>query len=119
MPTSAGWTMFSTLDSGSDSERMAFLDRQKSLLEICYRGGSPRDVDTQENMLVELVQHDHEKNSGLQAYLRNMMQVMDFDVRRRGRLISQAELNDYTRWLAIACDRMLALFHRAQRFHAA
>lgn len=97
-------------DSGSDSERMAFLDRQKSLLESCYRGESPRDVDIQENMLVELVQHDHEKNSGLKAYLYNMMQVMEFDVRRRGRLISQTELGDYTRWLAIAVTECLHYF---------
>lgn len=97
-------------DSGSDSERMTFLERQKSLLEACYRGESPRDLDIQENMLVELVQHDHEKNSGLKAYLYNMMQVMDFDVRRRGRLISQTELGDYTRSLAIAVTECLHYF---------
>ncbi|HEX9331293.1 MAG TPA: squalene/phytoene synthase family protein, partial [Anaerolineales bacterium] len=93
-----------TLDAGSipTEERIAFLERQKSLLEKCYRGESPRDATIEENMLIELVQHDHEKNSGLQSYLRNMMQVMDFDAKRRGRLISQAELNEYTRWLAVA-----------------
>jgi phytoene/squalene synthetase len=53
-------------------------------------------------MLLELVGHDREKNSGLQSYLRNMMKVMDFDAKRRGSLISQAELDEYTRWLAIA-----------------
>jgi hypothetical protein len=84
------------------SERRAFLERQKSLLEKCYRGEAPRDANLQEQMLVELVQRDQDKNSGLQAYLRNMMLVMEFDTRRRGRLISQVELNDYTRWLAIA-----------------
>ncbi len=97
-------------DSGSSSERRAFLERQKSLLEACFRGEPPRDVDLQENMLVELVQHDHEKNSGLKAYLHNMMLVMDFDVRRRNRLISQAELADYTRWLAIAVTECLHYF---------
>jgi phytoene/squalene synthetase len=90
------------LKYGEPSERMMFLERQKSLLENCYRGESPRDVDIQEQMLVDLVQHDQEKNSGLQSYLRNMMLVMDFDARRRGRVISQSELNEYTRWLAIA-----------------
>jgi len=53
-------------------------------------------------MLIDLIQRDHEKDSGLQSYLRNMMQVMDFDASRRGRLISQVELNKYTRWLATA-----------------
>jgi len=61
-------------------------------------------------MLIELVQHDHEKNSGLQSYLRNMMQVMDFDAKRRGRLISQAELNEYTRWLASAVTEAMHYF---------
>src|SRR4030042_2520656 len=60
-------------DSGSPAGRMAFLERQKILLECCYRGEFPIDIDIQENMLVELVQHDDEKNSGLQSYLRYMM----------------------------------------------
>jgi len=83
-------------------ERSAFIQRQKSLLEKCYQGESPQDANVQEKMLIELVQRDHEKNSGLQSYLRSMMQVMDFDARRRGGLISQIELNEYTRWLAMA-----------------
>ncbi len=97
-------------DSGSASERLAFLERQKSLLESCYRGEAPLDANIQEKLLFELVQHDHEKNSGLQVYLRNMMQVMDFDARRRGRLISHFELNEYTRWLATAVTECIHYF---------
>jgi phytoene/squalene synthetase len=96
--------------SGSASERRAFLERQKSLLEKCYHGETPRDINIQEKMLIELVQDDHEKNSGLEVYLRNMMLVIDFDVRRRGRLISQVELNEYTRWLAISVTEALHYF---------
>jgi squalene/phytoene synthase len=93
-----------TLDAEAmtDVERSAFLQRQKSLLEKCYRGEIPWGVDIQEQMLIDLIQRDHEKDSGLQSYLRNMMQVMDFDARRRGGLITQMELNEYTRWLATA-----------------
>jgi len=97
-------------DSGSESERQAFLERQKSLLGKCYQGETPRDVNIQEKMLVELVQRDREKKSGLGIYLRNMMLVMDFDARRRGRLISQAELNEYTHWLAVAVTENLHHF---------
>jgi hypothetical protein len=97
-------------DSGSESERRAFVERQKSLLESCYRGESPQDVNIQEKMLVELVQRNQDTNSGLEVYLRNMMQVMDFDVRRRGRLVSQAELNEYTRWLASAVTEAMHYF---------
>ena len=61
-------------------------------------------------MLIELVRHGPEKNSGLQSYLRNMMQVMDFDVKRRGRLISQKELNHYTYWLASAVTEAMHYF---------
>lgn len=62
-------------------------------------------------MLVELVLHDHEKNnSGLQSYLRNMMRVIDFDAMRRGRLISKAELGEYTGWLAVAVTEAMHYF---------
>src|SRR5512144_2487561 len=97
-------------DHGSQADRLAFLERQKSLLEGCYRGLAPRLADVQEHMLVDLVQRDREKNSGLQLYLRNMMHVMDFDAARRGRLISQAELGEYTRWLATAVTECIHYF---------
>src|SRR6266542_3941910 len=78
-----------TLDavSNSSQDRFVFIERQKSLLEKCDRGASPRDTNAEEKMLVDLILHDRDKNSGLGLYLRNMMQVMDFDVKRRGRLI--------------------------------
>ena len=101
-----------TLDEGSPSglNRTAFIERQKSLMENCYHAQFPKDVSVEEKMLVELIHHDREKNSGLQLYIRNMMQVMDFDVKRRGRLISQAELNEYTRWLASAVTEAMHYF---------
>ena len=92
----------SMLSEAESSERRAFLKRQKALLGKCIRGEAPRNINVQEEMLVELVKSDTGQNSALHAYLRNMMLVMDFDVRRRGRLVSQVELNEYTRWLAIA-----------------
>ena len=97
-------------ETGSGLERSAFIDRQKSLLETCYRGEAPRDADIQEMMLVELVRSDHERNSGLQCYLRNMMGVMSFDAGRRGRLISQLELNEYTHLLASAVTEAMHYF---------
>jgi phytoene/squalene synthetase len=97
-------------ESVSASERIDFLERQKSLLEKCYRGEAPQDAALAENMLIELVRYDHEKNSGLQSYLCNMMQVMEFDAKRRGRLISQNELNQYTHWLASAVTEAMHYF---------
>ena len=94
----------------SEPERKAFIERQKSLLEKCYRGEFPQDATAQEKMLIELVLHDQEPNSGLQSYLRNMMLVMEFDAKRRGRLISQIELHDYTHWLAVAVTEAMHHF---------
>jgi phytoene/squalene synthetase len=101
-----------TLDTqaGLESDRSAFIQRQQSLLEKCTLGELPREVSAEEVMLVELVQHDKGKNSGLQVYLREMMKVMAFDAGRRGRLISQTELNDYTRWLAVAVTEAMHYF---------
>ncbi len=101
-----------SLDAGSISgvERIAFIERQKSLLEKCYRGETAGDADIHERMLVDLIANDTEKNSGLQCYLRNMMGVMDFDAKRRGKLISQIELNEYTRLLASAVTEAMHYF---------
>jgi phytoene/squalene synthetase len=97
-------------DGGSEPERRAFLARQQSLLECCYHGDVSRPATSQEQMLVELVAGDRHENSGLHSYLRNMMLVMEFDTRRRGRLISQVELNEYTRWLAKAVTEAMHYF---------
>ena len=61
-------------------------------------------------MLVDLVRNDTETNSGLKSYLRNMMDVMIFDAHRRGRIISQAELSEYSRMLATAVTEALHYF---------
>lgn len=92
------------------SERKVYLARQKWLLDRCLRGEAPRDVSPEEAMLVELLLHNPANAGGLHAYLRNLMKVMEFDTLRRGRLISQAELNSYTRWLAIAVTEALHFF---------
>ena len=97
-------------DRGTAASRQAFLERQKALLDACYRHDPPRDVDLEEGMLIELVDHDRENNSPLQSYLRKMMAVMEFDARRRGTLVSQVELTDYTRWLSIAVTDALRYF---------
>jgi phytoene/squalene synthetase len=102
----AGWVS----GDAADVEHRRFLDRQKSLLDRCLRGETPREADVHETMLVELCRRADSRDVGLEAYLRHMMLVMDFDVLRRGRLISQAELDEYTRWLAIAVTEAMHHF---------
>lgn len=101
-----------TLDAGTRTirEQSDFIARQKLLLENCYRGTPVNNVSIEEQMLVELVRSDTNKNSGLQSYMRNMMAVMAFDVERRDKLISQSELNEYTVHLASAVTEAMHYF---------
>jgi len=96
--------------AGTSTERTAFAHRQNSLLDSCYRNETFHDLSPEERMLVDLVNNDHENYSSLQIYLRNMMGVMTFDAERRGRLVSQAELAEYTNKLATAVTEAMYYF---------
>lgn len=97
-------------ETGSQTEKIAFANRQNSLLEACYLGETPNDLSAEEWMMADLVRSDTEKNSGLHSYLRNMMAVMIFDAGRRGQVISQAELSGYSLSLAVAVTEALYYF---------
>lgn len=90
--------------------RSRFLERQKALLEACLSGDDPGDLDPHEAMLVELLRDADRSDPRLVAYLRHMMLVEEFDVGRRGRLVTRQELDDYTRWLAIAVTEAMHYF---------
>jgi phytoene/squalene synthetase len=89
--------------------RRAFLDRQQSLVERCLRGQLPGAVNRQEAMLVELLRPAGADNR-IVSYVRHMMLVMEFDVGRRGRLATEAQLDEYTRCLAIAVSEAMHAF---------
>lgn len=101
-----------TIDAGNGSaaERSAFIQRQQTLLEQGYQGQPLERLSREERLLAALIHGDQEKDSGLQIYLRQMMAVMAFDAGRRGRVISQAELNEYTRSLATAVTEAMHYF---------
>lgn len=94
----------------NSSEREAFVERQQGLVEAGYRQAFPDGLVPEERMLADLIASDREENSGLQSYIRNMMAVMAFDAQRRGRLITQRELDTYTHCLAIAVTDALQYF---------
>ncbi|MFN2115613.1 MAG: squalene/phytoene synthase family protein [Anaerolineae bacterium] len=54
--------------------------------------------------------HAANEHGGLRSYVRNMMGVMEFDVGRRGRLVSEADLRVYERLLATAVTEALHHF---------
>ena len=98
-------------DGAQPAQRLAFVERQRARMDALYSG---RPVDParlpQEHLLDELVYSDYERNSGLQAYIRNMMAVMVFDAGRRGRLISARELTDYAGSLTLAVTEAMHYF---------
>lgn len=94
---------------GTD-ERTQFIQRQAALVDECFDGGPLGEVTAEEAMLVDLIRSDTSRNSGLAAYIRNLMSVMAFDAARRGRLISQSELNTYTDSLAVAVTEAIHHF---------
>ncbi|HET9109262.1 MAG TPA: squalene/phytoene synthase family protein, partial [Ktedonobacterales bacterium] len=81
-----------------------------ALVERGYRDEWPDDLTDEEQLLAELIQGDDEDDSGLQSYIRNMMAVMAFDANRRGRLISERELDQYALCLSTAVTDALHYF---------
>lgn len=92
------------------SKRLAFVDRQRKLLDSFYQGVWPGDINSEERLLADLIRNDSGENHGLQTYIREMMAVMAFDAGRQGRLISQTELDDYVRNLATAVTEAMHYF---------
>jgi phytoene/squalene synthetase len=92
------------------AEALAFVKRQQSLMDSAFRGQLSTASVPEEHLLADLIATDAEQNSGLQTYIRNMMAVMAFDATRRGRPVSRRELNEYTRWLAVAVTEALHYF---------
>jgi phytoene/squalene synthetase len=88
------------VSSRSDDERISFIRRQRVLIDRLYRNERPDDLMPEEEIVADLISHDKKENSGLQSFIRNMFAVIEFDAYRKGRLISQRELTQYSNWLA-------------------
>lgn len=96
--------------SSSRSANHAFINRQRDILDGCYRRETPLELSSEENLLAELVSHDKGDNPGLRSYLYRMMAVMEFDAWRRDHLITQAQLTEYTQNLATAVTDAMYYF---------
>ena len=91
-------------------ERHAFLAAQKELLSQCLQDRPPRDLRSEEWLLVDLTQGSLREDPGLTIYLQDMMAVMEFDVQRRDRRINRRELAWYSRRLATAVTEAVYTF---------
>ena len=91
-------------------DRFAFVQRQRQIIAAAYAGEQQGHLTDEERLVTDLIGNDKVQNSGVRAYIDNMMAVMAFDAARRGALISEAELTEYTRWLATAVTEALHHF---------
>ena len=99
-------------------ERLTFVARQRNLLARAVDGAMPTDlsavdVSPEEALLSVLFLangtrgHDDGTADGLVASLTSMLDVMEFDARRRGLPVTQHELDGYTHDLAVAVTEAL------------
>jgi phytoene/squalene synthetase len=95
---------------GSRLDKLSFAERQRGILDDLYNGGTALDLQPEEDLLRDLVETDPDLDSGLFLYLDRMMNVMEFDARRRGNLISQAELDSYAEDLAVSVTEAMHYF---------
>jgi phytoene/squalene synthetase len=84
------------VSSISQDERLAFITRQRELIDGLYQTRPFDTLSSEEEILAILIQNDRQKNSGLQSFIRNMFAIIEFDAKRKGRLISQDELKWYS-----------------------
>lgn len=87
------------VSSKSDEERITFISNQRSLIDKLYEKGPVADLSPEEKILQDLINNDRGENSGLQSFIRNMFAIIEFDAMRKGRLISETELDWYVNTL--------------------
>jgi phytoene/squalene synthetase len=86
-------------ESPTNEERIAFITRQRQNVERLYKGERPEDLAPHEEMVADLIEHNPQVDNGLHSFICNFLEVLEFDARRKGRLISQNELAWYSRCL--------------------
>lgn len=100
------------ISSQSQEDSILFIERQKELINRLYMHECPDDLSPEEEMIADLIRHDRGENSGLQSFIRNFLAILEFDARRKGRLISQSELKWYSNCLAKSVTDAIQYFIR-------
>ena len=83
-------------------DRLAFIQRQKKLTESLYHADHPGNLSPEEEILADLIQNDRGNCSRLRSYIQNFIAIIAFDAQRKGRRITQRELDWYASTLGKA-----------------
>jgi len=89
-------------DCQTKTDRLAFIRRQKNLFERLYRIETCADMTPEEEILADLIRNDRGKCYRLRSYIRNFLAIIEFDAERKGRMITQGELDWYASTLGKA-----------------
>jgi phytoene/squalene synthetase len=96
---------------GDRGGRLSCVERQREILARARDGATVTDLSSlevaSEEALLAGLAGTANADTGLLLSLRSMLDVMEFDVRRRGRAVTQDELDGYTRDLAVAVTEAL------------
>lgn len=96
--------------STTNSERVAFIQRQRALVDGLYKNKSPECLLKQEELIVDLINNDRIENSGLRSFIENFLAIIEFDTQRRGHFVTQNELRLYSNRIGIAVTDAIQYF---------
>ena len=80
----------------TDEERINFIERQKNIIDGLFKNEFFEELTIEEQIIEDLIRNPRTEGSGLESFIRNMFAIIEFDARRKGRLISRDELIWYT-----------------------
>ncbi len=98
------------VSSRSNEERVSFMSAQRRLIDNLYAKKTVDELTQEEEILRDLIDNDRAEDSGLQSFIRNMFAIIEFDALRKGRLISENELDWYVSTLGKSVTDGLLFF---------
>ncbi len=87
------------ISAESDEERRKFTAGQRQLIDDLYSEKPVADLQSEEEILRDLIRNDRGEDSGLKSFICNMFAIIEFDAHRKGKLISSEELDWYVNTL--------------------
>ncbi len=86
----------------TEADRGNFVTRQHKLIDEVFKGQMIADLQPEELILVDLVRNKSISESGLESFIKNVFAIIEFDARRKHRLITELELDWYIECLGKA-----------------